>query len=552
MADRIGIDLDNTIIFYGNLFHGLAVKESWIDETCPVEKDAIKKNLKQRSDDELGELRWQQLQAWAYGKHIGEAGIFDGLATFIHEARTRGDKIFIISHKTKFSNYDPTVNLHQMALKTLSERGFFNPMDSGGLGFTKEDVFFSATLEEKIEKIENLNVSFFIDDLVKVLSHKKFPIKTRGIHFCTQIKDATENWQTFSDWHELAGFFQLFHLFQSELGSIPKKIKVLGNPGNNKINRVTLENGKEYVVKRYLSHAANCQTRMKADFGHLKALWTVGFRNIPQPIFSHDHHAVFSFVEAKPLKKIEENEINQVLDFLYALNDCQVKLHALTKLPASDSRNCPLDYLSHINKRWKKIAEGCLTETWGKEVISFLKNQLSPVRDYLEKKFYKDLDCNGIDPKKNLTMDQLFFSPSDFGFHNILADEEGMLFFFDFEYSGWDDPAKLIADFFHHVGQKVPWEFKWHLLNKFASKRALDPEFLQRWNIVVDLVGLEWILIVLNIADPKEMQRKQFARPGLEASVLIRERLNKANELIAPMKKRMRSGENFISIPPKP
>src|SRR6185503_11886129 len=42
-------------------------------------------------------------------------------------------------------------------------------------------------------------------------------------------------------------------------------------------------------------------------------------------------------------------------------------------------------------------------------------------------------------------------SPSDFGYHNaVLADDETVRFF-DFEYAGWDDPAKLVCDFFNQV-----------------------------------------------------------------------------------------------------
>ena len=44
-------------------------------------------------------------------------------------------------------------------------------------------------------------------------------------------------------------------------------------------------------------------------------------------------------------------------------------------------------------------------------------------------------------------MEDLQISPSDFGFHNALRTNTGPVFF-DFEFSGWDDPAKTIIDFF--------------------------------------------------------------------------------------------------------
>src|SRR5207244_11655608 len=47
-------------------------------------------------------------------------------------------------------------------------------------------------------------------------------------------------------------------------------------------------------------------------------------------------------------------------------------------------------------------------------------------------------------------------SPSDFGFHNALLADDGRLRFLDFEYAGWDDPAKLVCDFFCQPACPVP------------------------------------------------------------------------------------------------
>ena len=47
-------------------------------------------------------------------------------------------------------------------------------------------------------------------------------------------------------------------------------------------------------------------------------------------------------------------------------------------------------------------------------------------------------------------------SPSDFGFHNALREPSGRLRFIDFEYAGWDDPAKLVCDFFCQPAVPAP------------------------------------------------------------------------------------------------
>ena len=46
-----------------------------------------------------------------------------------------------------------------------------------------------------------------------------------------------------------------------------------------------------------------------------------------------------------------------------------------------------------------------------------------------------------------MDFNQLILSPSDFGFHNIVKNKK-KLYFLDFEYSGFDDPLKLLSDFY--------------------------------------------------------------------------------------------------------
>ena len=182
-----------------------------------------------------------------------------------------------------------------------------------------------------------------------------------------------------------------------------------------------------------------------------------------------------------------------------------------------------------------------------------MKQKLLPHKEFIFSKFYGSIKALGWGLRSPFGETQQIFSPSDLGFHNILAStkEKGRLFFLDFEYSGWDDPAKLLADFFHHVGQNVSWKHKWYLLEQFAAHRKQDPDFLKRWETIIDLVGLEWVLIVLNIIDPNEMERKQFANPNLNPTELVNCRLKKASQMINEMEERMKRGEKWISIPQK-
>ena len=150
MPNRIGIDLDNTILKYDEVFYSLAIERSWIDQGCLCDKYAVKESLAKNKDESTQkENRWRQLQAWAYGNHIGRALLFDGFNGFAQKARQFNNELFIVSHKTEFSKFDPSVPLRSNAIDTLSKRGFFKPISEGGLGFRKKDVFFTFTMSPK-------------------------------------------------------------------------------------------------------------------------------------------------------------------------------------------------------------------------------------------------------------------------------------------------------------------------------------------------------------------------------------------------------------------
>ena len=51
-------------------------------------------------------------------------------------------------------------------------------------------------------------------------------------------------------------------------------------------------------------------------------------------------------------------------------------------------------------------------------------------------------------------------SPSDFGIHNTIRDQENNIIFIDFDYFGWDDPVKLASDFYWHPAMNLKIEHR--------------------------------------------------------------------------------------------
>lgn len=101
--------------------------------------------------------------------------------------------------------------------------------------------------------------------------------------------------------------------------------------------------------------------------------------------------------------------------------------------------------------------------------------------------------------------------PADFGFHNAIKTDTGEVYFIDFEYFGWDDPVRLVADFLLHPGmaldEKNQNRFRRGMIDIFQA----DKEFEQRLLKLLPLYGMRWILILLNEFLPDRWQARVFA-----------------------------------------
>lgn len=198
-AKRIGLDLDNTLISYEEVFCAYARARGLVTADFCGGKDEVRDRVRAADN---GELAWQKLQGAVYGKGVAEAVLFAGAAEFLLEARAQGHEIVIVSHKTVFGHHDPDrINLRDAALAWMRDQGFFS---ADRFGLSAEKVWFAATRSEKVAKIRELSLDCFVDDLPEVLEHRDFPDEVTGILF-TRGATATSLYpRVASHWHEIA------------------------------------------------------------------------------------------------------------------------------------------------------------------------------------------------------------------------------------------------------------------------------------------------------------------------------------------------------------
>jgi hypothetical protein len=175
---RIGLDFDNTIVRYDEVFQQAAIERGLISANFAGSKQQVRDTIRLLSD---GEQRWQALQGYVYGKGIQGATLFAGLGDFLRRARAHGDTILIVSHKTEHGHFDPDrVSLRQAAMQWMEGLGFFTEQ---GFSLVPGNVHFASSRSEKLSRIGELACDVFVDDLEEVLVDPEFPGFVRRILF---------------------------------------------------------------------------------------------------------------------------------------------------------------------------------------------------------------------------------------------------------------------------------------------------------------------------------------------------------------------------------
>jgi hypothetical protein len=194
---RIGIDFDNTIITYDDVFRSAAVAGGLIAPGFSGNKQAVRDAIRVLPE---GELAWQRLQGQVYGKGIDGATMVAGVETFLRRCRAEGCAVAVVSHKTEYGHFDPDrVNLRQAALAWMTTHGLLG----GDHGLALADVYFESTRAEKLKRIAALSLTHFIDDLEEVLTDPDFPPKVERILFADGAQPASSSYTRCATWRDV-------------------------------------------------------------------------------------------------------------------------------------------------------------------------------------------------------------------------------------------------------------------------------------------------------------------------------------------------------------
>jgi hypothetical protein len=109
---------------------------------------------------------------------------------------------------------------------------------------------------------------------------------------------------------------------------------------------------------------------------------------------------------------------------------------------------------------------------------------------------------------------------------------DGSLVFLDFEYFGWDDPAKLASDFVLHPGMDLTAELKKRFLDSISDVFRSDETFDVRLRASLPLYAMRWTMILLNEFLPDRWARRVMAGARGDHSAILKTQFDKARAMI--------------------
>lgn len=305
-------------------------------------------------------------------------------------------------------------------------------------------------------------------------------------------------------------------LVVSELsGRRPSSVEILHGGRNNRLYKVACADSGLCVVKRYFSHRLDKRDRLGVEFAALRFLWGNGIRSIPRPIAADRNRgcAVYEFVDGEriPSEALAEADIDEALRFLVELKRLKNREGSSALPLASEACFSPQAIVDNIASRLKRLEKVRSNSEYSGELTDFLVRHFVPLFGEITAWAKSRFEELGRSFGSVLERRERTLSPSDFGFHNALRRRDGAIVFLDFEYFGWDDPAKMISDFLLHPDMELGVRLRRRFLSEMVLYFEDEKQLARRVEVVYPLFALKWCLILLNEFVPVHELRRRFA-----------------------------------------
>lgn len=323
---------------------------------------------------------------------------------------------------------------------------------------------------------------------------------------------------------------------QELLGRRVLAAEPIGNGRNSRVFRIALAPGGDadsVVLKFYRRDPGDGRDRLGVEFNALTFLWHNSVRVVPRALVSDQARncAIYEFIDGRTVagSDVSAGDIVASVDFLANLRRLS-GVDGSQGLPsASEACFSIADVVTSVARRLARLQAAAPRDEQERRMQAWLAREFTELFVSVQRWMGGTSARWGIGPDRALPHEARSLSPSDFGFHNAVRRPAGQLAFVDFEYFGWDDPAKTVSDYLLHPGMALAEDLKHQFAARFLAAFADVPLVKERARLVYPLFGLKWCLIILNDFLPErrdaslpEVRAVQFTKAEAMAAQIAR------------------------------
>lgn len=318
-----------------------------------------------------------------------------------------------------------------------------------------------------------------------------------------------------------------------ELGTTAETLVQLRGGINNHVLRCGSLGG-YWVIKGYPALQSTKRDRMQAEVEFLRYSHLVAPGRVPKLIAVDndrrcvvlEHIAGEAYPEGKPppIKDLQAG-----VEFFQRLNANLNLASEMIRLDAAEGFLSLREHMSNVRERLNAMSTDQLPAALRARAVRLLR-QLDGKAEQVQIKLEAEINScaveDALDPENRCV------SPSDFGFHNAIKTVEGVTFI-DFEFAGWDDPAKAAADFL--LQPRIPISRDCHpgLSDCFANE---DPITIIRFKALLPILRLKWACIILSILKSERLGAILSVNQNESVESLIQRRLALAETFLTHQK----------------
>jgi hypothetical protein len=273
-------------------------------------------------------------------------------------------------------------------------------------------------------------------------------------------------------------------------------IEIAGSGANSRVYKVLAGND-NFALKFYREGKIHFNDRLDAESHALKLFENNGFPNTPHLIKTNKDRncSLLEWIDGKSICPNGTEKIIEMCQFLEQVH--HLKFQDSTEMLPLATEACLSgeELYRQVQYRLNNLRNSDKSRL---DFHQFLENELAPTIEKIGASCEKQYNDFKLEFSSKIDKTQQTLSLVDFGFHNMLQLSDNTIVYLDFEYFGWDDPVKLVADTMQHPGMNLDESAKNMFFEKTLSIFREDNEYLIRLKILYPLYSLRWCEIMLN------------------------------------------------------